>query len=131
MCDETELAALRHRVRQQARQIRTMQEAAERRNRDLDALHLVWCSGSCANGVHRYTDEKITAALVEAAERNTERLRTWYDGVKWRLEHYNAGQETDLGCGYTFRATEWHEQYAKTAASRTDLTTDPGAAEGE
>jgi hypothetical protein len=101
-------------------QIRQMQVAAERRNRDLDALHLVWCDGGCSSGVHRWSDGKITEELVQAAERNTQRLRRWYNAVKWRLEHYTAGQATDLGA-YRFVASEWHQEYARRNAAKTDL----------
>lgn len=115
-----ELGRLREKVRMQASSIRQMQLVLERKNRELDALHLVWCDGGCPGGVHRWVDEKTTRELVEAAERNTRRLRNWYDVVKWKLEHYTAGQETDLGC-QVFRASEWHEQYVRRAAAKTDL----------
>src|ERR1700679_516098 len=88
--------------------------------RQLDALHMVWCSGSCRGGVHRWTDEKVTGELVAIAERNTQRLRAWYEGVKWRLEHYHAGQVTDLH-GHEFHASQWHEDYARRNAEKTDL----------
>lgn len=100
--------------------IRDQQRAAEKRNRELDALHLVWCDGSCPSGVHRWASDKVTRQLVEIAERNTKRLRSWYDGVKWRLEHYTAGTTTMLG-DLEFHASEWHERYARKAAARTDL----------
>lgn len=51
------------------------------RNRDLDALHFVWCDGGCETGVHRYDGagpDAVTEEVVAAAERNTERLRSWF-----------------------------------------------------
>jgi hypothetical protein len=62
-------------------EIRRMQIAAERRNRELDALHLVWCDGGCETGVHRFDEkgpEAITQEIVDAAVRNTERLKRWW-----------------------------------------------------
>jgi hypothetical protein len=115
-----EEAALRERVRRQAAEITHLRGVLERKNRELDALHLVWCDGGCGGGVHRWTDEKITGELVEAAERNTARLRRWYDAVKWRLEHYTAGTKVDLH-GIVFRPSEWHEEYAQRNARKTDL----------
>lgn len=69
-----QVATLRHEVNE-------MRLSAERRNRDLDALHLVWCDGGCTGGVHRYCGkpEDVTEAVVEAAERNTSRLRQWWN----------------------------------------------------
>jgi hypothetical protein len=120
MDQDRQIADLREKIRSQAATIRATQVALERKNRELDALHLVWCDGGCRSGVHRWTDEKVTGELVETAERNTRRLRHWYDAVRWRLEHYTAGQETDLH-GYIFRAGEWHEEYARRNAEKTDL----------
>lgn len=67
------------------RQLRIQQEALERKNRELDALHFVWCDGACASGVNRWCDEeKITEDLVQRAERNVRRLRTWWNGRAFR-----------------------------------------------
>ena len=59
--------------------IRNMQIQAERRNFELDAMHFVWCSGSCESGIHRYHSARLTLGLVEEAERNTARLRQWWE----------------------------------------------------
>lgn len=70
-------------------EIRKMQLTAERRNRDLDALHLVWCDGGCETGVHRFDGEgpeAITQEIVDAAVRNTERLVRWWENRKGRRE---------------------------------------------
>ncbi len=49
------------------------------RNLDLDALHYVWCDGGCRSGVHRFGDHPpLTAELIAAAIRNTERLQRWF-----------------------------------------------------
>lgn len=62
------------------RQITIQQAAAERRNRDLDALHYVWCSGGCETGVHRFCGhpDEITEDVVATVERQALRLREWY-----------------------------------------------------
>ena len=102
-------ADLRQKIHNQARQIRDMQVVAERKNRELDALHLVWCTGACPNGVHRWSDLIVTEELVATAERNTKRLRQWYSGVKFRL-----GLQSPT-------ADKWLEHYARRAAAKTDL----------
>ena len=51
-----ETAELREKARRQAAQIDHMRQVLERKNRQLDALHMVWCDGSCPSGVHRYQD---------------------------------------------------------------------------
>jgi hypothetical protein len=70
--------AVEKRIVQQRAELTRMQEAAHRRNRQLDALHLVWCSGGCSGGMHRWTLAEVTAELVAEAKRNTDRLETWY-----------------------------------------------------
>jgi hypothetical protein len=101
--------ASRERIARLRAEIRQMQAAAERRNRELDALHLVWCDGGCPSGVHRWSDLVVTEELVAAAERNARRLRRWYGAVKFRL-----GLKPPTADG-------WLEHYAKRAAAKTDL----------
>lgn len=117
-----ELAELRERCARQAGVIRQQQLAAERRNRDLDALHVVWCDGGCPSGVHRFQggDVLVTEELVKAAERNTRRLRGWYEAVKFRYETYGPGP-ADPSRQFPGTASEWHRQRAERAAGRTDL----------
>jgi hypothetical protein len=74
-------------------EIRHMQIAAERRNRELDALHMVWCDGGCETGVHRYDGrgpEAITQEIVDAAVRNTERLKRWWANRQYREQRKRA-----------------------------------------
>lgn len=109
---EQELERLKEKNRQQARQLRIMQEAAEAKNLELDAMHFVWCDGGCVTGAHRYHSETIlTEDLILRAERNTKRLRSYYNSVKYALEHW------------PITTSEWHRRYAMAAASRTDLLT--------
>jgi hypothetical protein len=74
-------------------EIQRMQIAAERRNRDLDAMHLVWCDGGCESGVHRFDGkgpEAITQEVVDAAVRNTERLKRWWANRQGRMRDREA-----------------------------------------
>ena len=102
-----EVAALRERVRRQAANIREMQLALERKNTELDALHYVWCDGGCPGGIHRWTEGKLTAEMVQHAERQARRLRRWYGVVAFRQKtrhpvawvralHQAAEAKTDL-----------------------------------
>lgn len=122
--DANEVAELREKVRRQAADIRQMQLVLERKNRLLDALHVVWCDGGCASGVHRFqgADVLVTEELVQAAERNTGRLRGWYESVKFRFETYGP-DPADSSRRSPATASEWHRQYAERAAARTDLST--------
>ncbi len=46
----------------------------------LDLLGYVWCSGGCDTGVHRYHPTlELTEEQVQMIERNTQRLRQWFD----------------------------------------------------
>ncbi len=63
-------------------QITYLQQTLERKNKELDALTYVWCSGGCEGGAARYTDDEITEEIVALAERNTKRLRAWFENHK-------------------------------------------------
>ena len=58
--------------------------------------------------------------MVAAAERNTERLRHWYEAVKFRFDTYGPDPR-DPSRQFPSTASEWHRQYAARAAARTDL----------
>jgi hypothetical protein len=83
-----EVARLQYDLKHARRQTGTKDEVLHRKNLELDALHFVWCSGACRGGVHRWSSDIVTEEIVAEAERNTTRLRQWYDGVKWRYEHH-------------------------------------------
>lgn len=85
--DDARIARLRAenvRLAEQVKKLRgevtQARENNETRNRELDALHYVWCNGGCHGGVHRYcgSPDDITEEVVLAAERNTSRLRSWF-----------------------------------------------------
>lgn len=104
-----ELERLKDKNRHQARQITLLQESLRQRNLDLDAMSFVWCDGGCPGGVHRFSpDAVLTEEMILRAERSVRRLRSWYNTVKWRLTKYPT-------------MSEWHDQRAKRAASKTDL----------
>lgn len=105
-----ELERLKDKNRSQANVITDLKEVLERKNRDLDALHFVWCTGGCPGGVHRFDrDAILTEDVVLSAERNTTRLRKWYNSVKWKTEHYPT-------------MDEWHQERAKRLSKKIGLT---------
>ena len=55
-----------------------LENALHKKNLQLDALHYVWCSGGCLNGVHKFTPGNITAEIVDLAVKNTSRLVKWW-----------------------------------------------------
>lgn len=57
------------------RQVQLKDESLREKNLSLDAYHHVWCSGTCASGIHRYHDAPLTEEIVKEAEFNTKRLR--------------------------------------------------------
>lgn len=77
-----ELGAAILKNRKLAAEVRTAQEAAERRNRDLAALHIVWCDGGCAGGVGM--PETLDRETVVAAVRNTTRLVRWWNNRRYK-----------------------------------------------
>lgn len=68
---------LRDRVKAQAEELSTLREVLYHKNRQLDALHYVWCSGGCETGMHRWTEDEITDDLIARADRNVQRMRMW------------------------------------------------------
>ena len=56
--------------------------ALERKNKALDALHHVWCSGGCKVGMHRYDTPPITEEILLEAEREVKRMRQWWENNK-------------------------------------------------
>jgi hypothetical protein len=71
-------------ISKQKAHITTMQSSLEKKNRQLDALLFVWCSGGCLNGIHRYKDIPLTEELVRTAECNTIRLREYLQNYNYR-----------------------------------------------
>ena len=65
-------------------QVTYLNETLAKKNRELDALHYVWCDGGCKSGVHRYHDEPISEEIVLEAEKQASRLRRWWNNAKNR-----------------------------------------------
>ncbi len=67
------------------KEIGRLNECLRIKNLQLDALYFVWCSGGCEKGVARYASEQVlTEEIVLSAERNTKRLRTYWENHKSR-----------------------------------------------
>lgn len=66
-------------------EINRLHKDLQRKNKILDSMLWVWCSGSCNGGVNRYSDEILTLEDVELVERNTKRLRCWYNNQQLKL----------------------------------------------
>ena len=61
------------------RQLTIQRENNERRNRQLDALGVVWCSGGCEGGMSRYhPSREVTADMVVELVLNARRAVSWY-----------------------------------------------------
>lgn len=71
-------------VKKLRRELTIAKENNALRNKQLDALHFVWCNGGCSGGVHRWSENNVTEELVLEAERNTARLRTWLENKQSR-----------------------------------------------
>lgn len=79
-----ELARLRAENAELRRRLTFQRDNNHERNVELDALHYVWCDGGCECGTHRFTLGEVTEEVVVAAERNTKRLRSWWENKKHR-----------------------------------------------
>lgn len=76
----TELEKLKDQNKRLRGEVRRLKEAAARRNRQLSALHLVWCSGPCK------PQNPISEELVIAAEKEVLRLREKWTNIQ--LKHH-------------------------------------------
>jgi hypothetical protein len=83
MDDMAHLRAQNARLR---REVAQKDACLHQKNRALDALHWVWCSGGCPTGVHRHAGPHgpLTAELVEEAEQAVRRMRQWLTNAKYR-----------------------------------------------
>lgn len=81
MCNEhlKTIQQLERKIQSQKHQLKIANETLALKNKDLDALHYVWCSGGCKTGIHRYHEEELTAETVKLAKYHTNRL----------IEHFN------------------------------------------
>jgi hypothetical protein len=69
------------------RQLRNATENNALRNKQLDALHMVWCDGGCNGGMHRYTDKLTPDEVLDAvavAEANIVRMKRWAAAAAYR-----------------------------------------------
>lgn len=80
---------------QRKAEVAYLHKCLERKNKELDALHYVWCSGGCEGGVHRFTDTPLTAEMVAFAIRNTDRLINWYVSKAGRDYYGHGGFNND------------------------------------
>ena len=78
--DPDVIGAMSKRIKELQAQLRRMQEGSERRNKQLEALHVVWCDGGCSGGCR----STVTEDLVVEAELNVKRLRTWWENRKFK-----------------------------------------------
>lgn len=82
---EAALAVLQGENKSLKRSLTFQRENNHERNVELDALHYVWCDGGCRAGVHRFgVRGELTEEIVQAAERNTKRMRTWLANSEYR-----------------------------------------------
>lgn len=54
------------------------------RNKELSALHYVFCDGGCPGGVHRYDNKELDEETVNLAVRNTVRLISWFQNNHYK-----------------------------------------------
>ena len=74
--------------RELRRQITIKDESLHSKNLSLDSMWYVWCDGGCAGNTNRWKSApKITEELVERAELNVKRLRTYWENIKHKLEN--------------------------------------------
>jgi len=69
------------------KEVTELQQKLHEKNRNLDAMGWVWCSGGCEGGSGRFLpSNKLTLEMVEVAERNTKRMRSWIENEKFKKQ---------------------------------------------
>lgn len=74
-------------IRELRRQVTVKDQALFERNKQLDAMGWVWCSGGCAKGVYRYEGrkpEELTEEVMGIIRKNMARLEAWYANHEYR-----------------------------------------------
>lgn len=80
-------------------EITHLNQCLRHKNLALDALGYVWCSGGCASGVFRFSDDiDLTELQVNIVEQNTIRLRQWFEAKRCRGAQ-DAETKMDKCCG--------------------------------
>lgn len=85
------------RIRNLKRTITHAKSRNEERNRQLDALGMVWCDGGCGGGMARYgalgfgpsDGDKVTAEHVAALLENAGRALCWYVNREYRRARFS------------------------------------------
>ena len=88
---------LREQVTNLRREVTHQRECLTVKNRQLDALHHVWCNGGCEGGVHRYDSQgasAITEEVVRDAVHSVNRLVTWFNNHEFK--HLDGLDETGV-----------------------------------
>lgn len=84
---QKELERLRKKCEELGQEILRKNESLHEKNLKLDVLGCVWCDGGCEGGTFRYHDDmELTEHQVNIVERNTARLRRWFENRKLRKE---------------------------------------------
>ena len=67
-------------------QINGLQDVVAEKNKELDRLHKVWCSGGCENGMHRWAEDldDVTAEDVKYVKLYAQRLESYYNSKKYK-----------------------------------------------
>lgn len=76
------------RTHEQSQQLKILNQTAHEKNLALDSQHYVWCDGGCTYGVHRFKENEatpLTEEIVATAERNTRRLRSWWENYRYKI----------------------------------------------
>jgi len=102
----SELDDLREQLRQLRLQVKLKDDVLHEKNELLDALGYVWCDGGCETGMFRFTEPpeasfmKLTERQVSAVERNTIRLRNWFESRRCRESQRHGGKKLEkcVGC---------------------------------
>jgi hypothetical protein len=92
---EKELCAqilkLEYKIHGLKEQVTRLREALERKNRELDGLHYVWCSGGCESGTHRWTVGKLDEETVNLAVRNVNRMVDHFNASEFKYLDFSGG----------------------------------------
>lgn len=120
---KTENERLSNRVKKLQEELTLTQHSNYRHNLELDALHYVWCDGTCESGIHRYGEHPaLTADIVAAAERAVQRMRRKFVAMAGRecLQSYEGHIPTWRQADHDIHAAYVAQSEAALAASEAE-----------
>lgn len=89
---------LKNKITNLQRELHYKNTVLHRKNIELDRLHYVWCSGSCKDGMYRWSDGKVTKEMVEYINNYARRLTARYLNISPQPDESDLRRRVEYLC---------------------------------